>query len=79
MAQYSPDIPLADDDGADDFPPEADDIEAPINGRHLEDTPVGEHLAATCPACMDEYVFEVVHGETLDYQCECGQVLRVVG
>lgn len=74
MTQYAPDLPLVD---GDDVDPE--EIEVPIYGRHLDDTPDGEHAAATCPECMDEYVFEFTHGETHDYRCECDQVLRVVG
>ena len=76
MAQYAPDLPRV---GVELAAVDPETIEVPINARHLEDTPTGAHLAATCPACMDEYVFELTHGTTHDYWCECGQVLRVVG
>ena len=76
MAQYASDLPRV---GVELATIDLETIVEPINARHLEDTPDGEYLAATCPACMDEYVLELTHGTTHDYYCECDRVLRVVG
>lgn len=55
------------------------DYEVPRYTVHLSAVDSGDVEEGECPACLNRQVYLCARGETRDYRCPCGQILRIMG